>query len=223
MNVQKEEVMKTVKKRKNLFGSLAVAVGLIIIFFSLSEDLIYNELSAFDETAGEYIRSYSNAALTNTAIFFTGLGSFVTELTLGIIFSFIFYYITKEKRYPLFLFISLLTGWLLNKILKWAFQRKRPTIEQLVDFQGYSFPSAHAMVSTIFYGMIMYVLWQILKNRGKTAWPFVILTIFLVLAIGLSRVYLGVHYTSDVIAGYAAGGVWLLACISVLRSYDKLG
>ena len=68
------------------------------------------------------------------------------------------------------------------------------------------------MIATAFYGMLGYLIWSNLRQRSKPSWYVMLLTFCLVAAIGASRVYLGVHYPSDVIAGFAAGGVWLLAC-----------
>ncbi len=77
------------------------------------------------------------------------------------------------------------------------------------------------MISTAFYGMLGYLLWLSLRERSKTAWPVIVLTVCLVFFIGVSRVYLGVHFPSDVIAGFAAGGLWLIACIIGLHTIRK--
>lgn len=73
------------------------------------------------------------------------------------------------------------------------------------------------MVSVAFYGVIGYLLWLNLRSHSKTSWCIVLITFVLILGIGMSRIYLGVHFASDVIAGYAAGGVWAIACIIGLK------
>jgi len=103
---------------------------------------------------------------------------------------------------------------MLNRLLKGLFVRPRPYFEHpLLIETSYSFPSGHAMESFVLYGMLAYFAVLALETwRARTAVVFG--TALLVLLIGLSRMYLGVHYFSDVVAGYAAGGVWLSALIT---------
>jgi membrane-associated phospholipid phosphatase len=110
--------------------------------------------------------------------------------------------------------IALVGGGLLNTLLKNAFHRLRPALPNpFVTERGWSFPSGHAMSSLIAYGMLAYLLTTALES--KTAKRLVIgISIVLVVLIGFSRLYLTVHYFSDVVAGYAAGAFWLLVCIS---------
>jgi undecaprenyl-diphosphatase len=115
---------------------------------------------------------------------------------------------------------ALTSGWAVNLMLKELFHRSRPLLERGVPVMGFSFPSGHAMVSTIFYGMLVYGI--LLRNEGRlwrfrwAAWA--ALALFL-LAMGWSRVYLRVHYASDAVAGMAAGTAWLLLWLLPLRRY----
>jgi membrane-associated phospholipid phosphatase len=116
---------------------------------------------------------------------------------------------------------TILGGILLNNFLKIIIHRPRPLSETtLVTIYGWSFPSGHAMNSMIFYGIIAYFL-----IRGSRSWisKSVIITMALgiVLAIGLSRIYLQVHYLSDVTAGFAGGLFWLSVCITVMEIMRK--
>jgi undecaprenyl-diphosphatase len=112
---------------------------------------------------------------------------------------------------------AFLGGGLLDGVLKQIFRRPRPAWDAPIAVSGgFSFPSGHAMVSLVAYGMLAYLVWlQLEHQRARVA--LVGCTLVLVLLIGLSRMYLGVHYFSDVIAGYAAGAVWLAACITGLE------
>jgi membrane-associated phospholipid phosphatase len=103
---------------------------------------------------------------------------------------------------------------LLNRLIKDLFARPRPFFEHpLLLETSYSFPSGHAMESFVVYGMLAYFAVLALRSwRARTAVVFG--SALLVLLIGFSRMYLGVHYFSDVVAGYAAGGVWLSALIT---------
>lgn len=98
--------------------------------------------------------------------------------------------------------------------LKSLFSRARP-LEQVVEASGYSFPSGHAFGSTVFYGMMIYLAWRLSKRRWVRALAAVVFTTLLV-AVGLSRVYLNVHYLTDVVAGWLSGTVWLVASLWVI-------
>ena len=118
----------------------------------------------------------------------------------------------------------LLAGWLaafgggalLNVALKAVFQRARPEIEApLVVALGWSFPSGHAMGAMVAYGMVAYLL---LLRFGRTAAPFIVAgACAVVLGVGFSRVYLGVHYFTDVVGGYLSGIAWLAVCTSAIE------
>jgi membrane-associated phospholipid phosphatase len=117
----------------------------------------------------------------------------------------------KQKSEATTLAIAAIGAIGLNILLKHLFSRARPALwDRIVDVGQYSFPSGHAMVSMVIYGFIGYIL----ANRyRRQQWWIVSLTTLLVIAIGFSRLYLGVHWPTDIIAGYAAGLVWLIACI----------
>lgn len=107
----------------------------------------------------------------------------------------------------------------LNNLLKIAFGRARPLLwERVVDVGQYSFPSGHAMISLVILGAIGYLL---SSKFPRWRWLIIGITIVLVAGIGLSRMYLGVHWPTDIIAGYAAGIVWLLACIFSLQVWQE--
>ena len=112
---------------------------------------------------------------------------------------------------------ALAGGALLDVALKLIFRRPRPTWDMpFLAEEGWSFPSGHAMGSLVAYGMLAYLLVLHPKSKGARL-AILAITALLVLAIGFTRLYLGVHYFSDVIAGYAAGTVWLAVCISGLE------
>jgi undecaprenyl-diphosphatase len=113
----------------------------------------------------------------------------------------------------------LIGGEILNQLLKLLIHRARPEMI-LIHARGYSFPSGHAMLSVIAYGLFTYLL--CLQNRSwKKRVVLVCGCAILALLIGLSRIYLGVHYFSDVVAGFAAGGLWLSTCITAIELVRK--
>ena len=114
--------------------------------------------------------------------------------------------------------IALVGGELLNLVLKGLFQRPRPLHSEILSSQSWSFPSGHAMASLVAYGMLVYLLTVLVPGLGRRRLAIVAgCAALLILAIGWSRIYLGVHHFSDVIGGYAAGTLWLSACISGLE------
>jgi undecaprenyl-diphosphatase len=101
---------------------------------------------------------------------------------------------------------------LLNSLLKGEFQRVRPSpVLGMIPVQSFSFPSGHAMEAAAFYGFLAYLGWRLLQGGARAA--YLAGLVFLVFAIGLSRLYLGVHYFTDVLAGYLAGFIWVDAVI----------
>lgn len=205
------------KFSKSLIWGLLISVLLLATFAKLSEDLLYNELGTFDRVISEYIRGFATPGLTRISIIITNIGSAYIEIGLMFVVGAFLLFRFKHTWETVLLVISLSGAWLLNTILKELFHRARPDIVHLVKAGGYSFPSGHAMVAAAFYSVIGYLLWLNLRNRSKPSWYVVVFTIALISAIGISRIYLGVHFASDVIAGYAAGGVWAIACIVGLK------
>lgn len=114
--------------------------------------------------------------------------------------------------------VGLIGGGLLNLTLKTWLQRPRPFFDvPIMVAQGWSFPSGHTMNAIVGYGLLAYLLCM-LTARSVLRAAFIITACMLIVLIGFSRMYLGVHYLSDVLAGYAAGGVWLLACITWMHA-----
>lgn len=204
-------------------GVLLIAVA-FAIFSNIAGEIVQNEeLTRFDQILAEAL--HQNATPTGTRIFtlITRLGDGTTLAVGGMVVGAI---LLARRRW------HLLAGWVaalagggaLNAALKALFQRARPDLANpFYDAMGWSFPSGHAMGSLIAYGMVTYVL--VLNLRRPWAEIAVTVMVALVLLIGFSRMYLGVHYFSDVVAGYAAGITWLATCISgieVARRYRRV-
>lgn len=107
-------------------------------------------------------------------------------------------------------------GMAFNLLLKWLYHRERPSIHRLVEESGYSFPSGHSMAAFLFFGMMAMLLTLFVVSRAAKA-VIILAAVVLILLVGISRIYLGVHYPSDVLAGFAAGGVWLVMCLLGLK------
>ncbi|MGF6950693.1 membrane-associated phospholipid phosphatase [Neobacillus sp. B4I6] len=119
------------------------------------------------------------------------------------------------------MFAAAITGSaILNGILKQFFQRVRPDFHRLIDIEGYSFPSGHAMNAFTVYGILSFLLWRHIPSRfGRGV--LISVSIIMILAIGISRIYLGVHYPSDIIGGYFASGFWITTAILFFQYYQE--
>jgi len=104
-------------------------------------------------------------------------------------------------------------------LFKYLFKRKRPQFPLFKPAKGLSFPSGHAIMSVTFYGLLIYIIGQAQKNK-PVKWSLIIPLLILVQLIGFSRVYLRVHYASDVAAGYIIGLLWLLISLDLLKRVE---
>jgi undecaprenyl-diphosphatase len=198
----------------HLTVGLVAAAGCLWLFGGIAEDILTNDpLVRYDRAIADYLHSVATPPLTLFFLVVTALGSIETIALLGIIMAAVF----AKRRQWLYLgsWIAAAGGSaVLDRLLKELFARPRPFFEHpLLRETSYSFPSGHAMESLVVYGMLAYFAVLALDSwRARTAVVFG--AVLLVLLIGFSRMYVGVHYFSDVVAGYAAGGVWLSALIT---------
>ncbi|MDA8213095.1 MAG: phosphatase PAP2 family protein, partial [Clostridia bacterium] len=207
-----------------LVTGIVLAAFALLLFSKLAEDLIYQELAVFDSVVTRFIAAFSTPATTQAMKLITALGSIATLLPVTLLVIYIFYRRRRHFGDSLMVLAALGGGWLLDELLKIAFHRPRPELARLVEVSGYSFPSGHAMVSVTFYGFLAYLVWFNFRRSSFRYFASLGLVMLIVL-IGVSRIYLGVHYPSDVLAGFAAGGFWLISCILALQAirYYKAG
>lgn len=200
---------------KYVLSSVFLLIVFTFIFIRFANELIEAELNTFDQRIIDWMLSFVSPQLTLIMKFFTFLGSNTALLALLVISGVLM--IWQKKRWEaLFTVIALGGGVLFNLFLKWIFQRQRPTLHRLIEVTGYSFPSGHSMGSFILYGILGMFCFMFLRSWApKTL--IAVSTVFIILFVGISRVYLGVHYPSDVLAGFAAGGAWLTICLLGLR------
>ena len=206
-------------KRRRAGIALAVAVFSAIAFVRIAEDYLTNDpLARWDVSLAQWLSSERSAIGTDLFQMLTFLGSpAVVAALAGVLF--VILYRRRHLVEAALLFVVLGGGELLNLILKLSFQRARPEVA-FVQLETYSFPSGHAMISTAAYGALAYLAWSRLHTRRSRL--FVLAgTTLLVAVIGFSRIYLAVHYLSDVLAGIAAGAFWLGVSIALLAVYGE--
>ncbi|KUP08171.1 hypothetical protein Q73_07380 [Bacillus coahuilensis m2-6] len=204
---------ESMQREKLLLYMLGIGLfGLFVWgFVEIIEEWKENEIKQFDDTAFHIIHSTRTGNVTEFMSDLTQLGG-ITWIVLMVIIVAMGFTLLKEWKSSLFILLTNGLGGAFNWLLKEWFKRDRPALEQIVEQGGYSFPSGHTMGSTILYGSIAYVFYRILKNKWAKV-GIVFFSIILFLMVGVSRIYLGVHFASDVIGGITAGGAWLLFSI----------
>lgn len=192
--------------------ALGFGAGLLslYLFADLAEDVKAQESAQLDGSVLGWLRQFSSPTLDLLAQIVSLLGSEVLAVFLVVLLVVLGF----ERRWGAAVALLLATGGaqLLNDVLKELFHRTRPApVGGLISSQAFSFPSGHAMVSAAFYFFLAYLAWRALRGR----WRYVVAAglLVLVLLIGLARLYLGVHYLTDVVAGYLAGLLWTDAII----------
>lgn len=168
-------------------------------------------IDLIDKNIYNLIIKLMNSNTTTVMIFISYLGSAVTLITLVIEFMIIL----KNKRNAKYIALNLVLVFLLNRILKLIIGRPRPDVLKLVLEDGYSFPSGHSMVSMGFYGFLIYLIYINIKNK-KIKYILIVLLTLLILLIGISRIYLGVHYATDVIGGFIIAVLYLIVFVKFI-------
>lgn len=177
-------------------------------FLELSESLAEKEFEKFDLRAAEIALNMRNDNLTIFFVIVTTFGNWQAFLTLFAVFTVVFYKQRKEIRTPVIIAGIIAGAGGAMYILKEVFARERPTLNTLVEASLPSFPSGHSMLSVVFYGFLIFYLWRVLRSRFVKILLTIVLVV-LILVICWSRIYLGAHFASDVIAGITAGVGWL--------------
>lgn len=187
----------------------------IILFVFVSRLLLLDEIQKFDDAVFSFVSQFRCPALTYLFKFFSFLCSiyFLVILTIGMML------FTKNKKKGFYIGLNVLLCFSLNQIFKFSFARDRPVAINLIVENGYSFPSGHSMVSLAFYGFLIYLIAH-KKMKRKRKVLYCSLLSLLVFLIGISRIYLGVHFASDVLAGFALSMSYLILYIQFF--YKKI-
>lgn len=189
-----------------------------MVFFMMFAYLYHKPfIEAVDVWSMKNVSNLHQSRLNSFFIFITDAASKPYQYGVLIFFSVIWLLAERKWREPLVLWICLIGVRYGNHWFKISFERIRPEFDRVIEITGYSFPSGHAMISLAFFGMLSYLLVQnytFLQSYKKIIYIITGLFIFMV---GFSRVYLGVHYPTDVFGGYLAGATWLLVCVLLYK------
>lgn len=205
----KEDWKEFIKKNLKWVVLFICLVG----FLALAEDVFNKEIMYGDIIGYKLISTFLiSDFVTPIAKFITNFGGAIF-LSIATVMLFLF---IKNKKIGLSIISNIVIIAVLNQLLKRLLQRPRPTEFRIVEETGYSFPSGHSMVSMAFYGYLIYLIYRYIKNK-YVKWILITILSILICLIGISRIYLGVHYTSDVLGGFLLSISYLVVYISSIK------
>ncbi len=224
----RKRIRSALKKALASFALLSVELIIVLVLFVLAAViftvLAYRifklESEQFDFYIFDQVGTIVSPTLTSFIQIITVFGNYQVLIPANLLLIAYFLFIKKHKWYSIKVPVIAIGGVSLMFLLKQAFNRPRPLIPLLEPFPGLSFPSGHAMMSMSFYGMLIFLTWENVRN---TTWKWVItvcLLLFIIL-IGFTRIYLRAHYFSDVIAGFSVGVIWLTLSIWTVRRIER--
>ena len=207
------------------YVTILVSMILFVIalngFVEMTDDLAENDLESFDNSVSEYVISFRSDALTDYFRFVTDLGDRNAYIVVTLLLAGFYFFRHKSWKFVLQTTLVLLLATLSNIVLKKVINRSRPAIEHLVTVESLSFPSGHSMSAMAFYGFLIFLC---VRYRMRTWLRYFLVTVLLVLivSVGLSRIYLGVHFPSDVAAGFIGGLIWVALCAVIFSVIDLM-
>ncbi|HEY0066913.1 MAG TPA: phosphatase PAP2 family protein [Flavisolibacter sp.] len=199
---------------------LAVFMTSLVAFVLITRRVFTLGSEEFDHAIFDYLEQYVTPATNRVmkTITFFGTHEFLIPANLILIAWFLF--VRKHKWYSIKIPAIAISSLLMMFGLKRLFGRERPPIPLLEEAKGLSYPSGHALMSMTFYGLIIYIIWHSIKNP-TLRWALISILLIWIFLIGFSRIYLRVHYPTDVMAGFAMGFLWLVTSIWMLKQIEK--
>jgi membrane-associated phospholipid phosphatase len=199
---------------------LVLFVVALTAFVYITRRVFVLNKTRLDNAVFNYLKTHVSERNNDIMEVFTFLGThqFLIPANLSLIAYFLF--IKKHKWHSIKIPAIALSSLGLMFLLKGLFDRERPVVPLLFEARGLSFPSGHALMSVTFYGLLVYMVFKNVKNPALK-WTLISLLVLLIIIIGSSRVYLRVHYATDVIAGYCIGFLWLVFTVWLLNKIEK--
>jgi membrane-associated phospholipid phosphatase len=198
-----------------------VLIGAAWLFGGIAEDVVTGDpLTVIDKQVAAWFHDHITPALTTAMLAITFLAS--TPVISGItLFTSVLLLWWRHWHRLLALLLTVPGGMLLNLLLKSAFARQRPSFENpIITLTGHSFPSGHTMMATLLYGLL--AVFAVLNLKAWRSRVLAALIAWLViLLVGFSRIYLGTHYLSDVLAAIVAGTAWLALCLTAVDTFRR--
>jgi len=221
-------ITSTAKKFWAAISLLSIELIIILILFILAAflfatlvDLVFiQKKTDFDFAVFGMLEPYVNDRNTRIFSILTYLGNHQFLIPANLLLVFFYLFIKKHRWYSIKIPVVALGSLLLMLGLKQFFNRPRPDIPVLREVHGLSFPSGHSMMSFTFYGLLIYITWYNVANK---TWRWILMSFLalIIFTIGFTRVYLRVHYASDVLAGFSLGLIWLVISLWTMRRIEK--
>ncbi|MEF3691607.1 MAG: bifunctional DedA family/phosphatase PAP2 family protein [Candidatus Moraniibacteriota bacterium] len=211
---------KKINQKRRIFHRrhlyiLLINLSALYILSRMLENFVNQELIVdFDYWLNSAVEIFRHPYLNNFFIFITHLAGTITMIILGFI-ALIFFITRKKWRYSLILLLAMSGGKIIEVLIKNIIGRNRPD-NALVETVGYSLPSGHATIAIIFYSILIYYFKNHIRNI-RLKYTLITLCAFIIFAVGFSRIYLGAHWFSDVVAGFSLGAFWLTLIILFLE------
>lgn len=210
--------MNLKKNPHNLKKLLFVLILLSIIAMVSYKIILQKELKIDRLAYNVLVEKLRTPNLTIFMKMITKLGDPPFIILAIVILTIFFNTLGKKKKIAPIIPINVIVVFIINCLFKLLFRRDRPTGYRLIEEAGYSFPSGHAMTSMAFYGLLIFLIYHLVKKKPLKI-TLIILNILIISLIGISRVYLGVHYLSDVITGYCISIIYLMFLNKTLKKY----
>jgi membrane-associated phospholipid phosphatase len=193
----------------SLLLGLVAAIGALIFFSWLTDQVFEGDALQFDEATRAAVHTLASPLMTAVMRFLSFVGSSII-LTIGTAIVVIWFATKRWGREAKLFAVTMIGAALLNITLKLTFKRARPTpFFDLTPPETYSFPSGHSLASACFFGALAAILTARIRRKRVRTIVWIVCTLMF-LSIGFSRIYLGVHHTTDVIAGFSAALIWIL-------------
>ncbi|MGI8634063.1 MAG: phosphatase PAP2 family protein [Segetibacter sp.] len=221
-----KEAIKTSEKVKGISVRIIIVLAVLAVFIAalyfLTDEIVLEGETAFDDRVYTFFQRFQTPGTTSLMLFFTFFGSIKFLLPAYLLLSCYFIFFKKNSIRSFNVAAIGISSGILLKLIKNIFQRHRPPHPLIENVAGFSYPSGHSFSSFTLAGVIIYILWE---SQVKTGWKYLgtVLLFMYAALVASSRVYLHVHYASDVLAGFFLSFVWLTICIFILKRINKKG
>lgn len=199
---------------RNLLWTFILIIGLGSTFIFIATAMSNGSIAPFDTAVISFVQGLEAPWLTAILKVFTTMGSGYFVAPMALILVAILYFGLRARPQAWLLLIVIAGTPLFNTLLKLYFKRERPDIHRILDAHGFSFPSGHAMISFSLYAIITFIAWGFIKTAAGRV-VLLLFTAFMILTISISRIYLGVHYPSDIVGGFTVSALWLTIAITI--------
>lgn len=219
---------QSIYKTSNAIRLLSLELGIVLVTFFCSiflvafliKEVFLDKTFTMDETIFIIFKGYVSDETTSFFNFFTYFGSHKFLVPANLLLMFIAFFIMRNKWFGIKVTSVAFTSLFMMFALKTFFNRPRPEIPLLNEVRGLSFPSGHAFMSFAFFGLLIYVFYKQVKNVWLRL-VLILACVTMIIIIALSRIYLRVHYFSDVLAGLSIGLIWLVISLSIINVIEN--